>query len=180
MKDQDILDFWFSEEMRSRWFSSTPELDLEIKQRFEDCWIAACDGKLDSWAATANGALGLIIVLDQFPLNMYRGTAESFASEAKAIQITRIAVTEGLDRQLEPERQAFMYMPLMHSESMEDQNHSVELFEKPGLESSSRFAKHHREIIQRFGRFPHRNALLGRISTDAEIAYLNSKEAFLG
>lgn len=178
--DQDVLSFWFSDEIRPRWFSSTPELDQEITRRFERHWTAGFSGQLDGWKARPAGSLALVIVLDQFPLNMYRGAAKSFASESQAINVAHDAVSRAQDKLLEPEQQAFLYMPFMHSESVEDQEISVALFDKPGLEHALRFARHHRDIIARFGRFPHRNAILGRDSTEAEIAYLDSKEAFRG
>lgn len=177
---KEVLSFWFSDEMRSRWFASTPELDQEIKRRFEAHWQAAVAGQLNDWKHSAEGSLALVIVLDQFPLNMYRGQAKSFSSEAQAIEVAAQAVSHAQDHILEAEQQAFLYMPFMHSESLKDQDQSVALFNKAGLDHSFRFAKHHRDIIVRFGRFPHRNAILGRTSTDAEIEYLNSKEAFTG
>ena len=176
----DSLDFWFNTPMRSRWFRSTPELDDQILERFEPLWQRAIDGGLAGWQQTAEGCLALAIVLDQFPLNMYRGQARAFASEAQAIGVTLHATAQGFDRQLPNDRVAFLYIPLMHSENLAHQDRSVRLFEAAGLESNARFARHHRELIRRFGRFPHRNAVLGRSSTPQEQAYLASKEAFTG
>ena len=175
-----ILAFWFAPEMNKRWFRSTEALDTEIRDRFEPTWRAAADGRLHDWAHSADGALALVIVLDQFPLNMYRDTARSFATEAEAIRVTRDALRHGLDRQLPGARKAFLYMPLMHSEELVDQDESVRLFAAAGLSDNLRFARHHRELIRRFGRFPHRNAILGRDSTPEELEYLASKSAFTG
>jgi len=175
-----VIDFWFADDMRARWFNADEALDAQIRTRFESTWQAACAKQLDAWSETARGALALTIVLDQFPLNMYRGTARSFATEAEAIRISRDAVRRGLDRRMPGERQAFLYMPLMHSEELADQDECVRLFAAAGLSDNLRFARHHRELIRRFGRFPHRNAILGRVSTPEELEYLDSKEAFTG
>jgi uncharacterized protein (DUF924 family) len=177
---KDILDFWYAEEMRSKWFASTPQLDAAIKEQFEPIWEAALRGELDDWLNSADGCLALAIILDQLPLNMFRGTAKRFASEAKSRDAARHAIGQGFDKQIDPARLAFLYMPFMHSENLADQDLSVELFEAAGLENNLRFAKHHREIVRRFGRFPHRNAILGRAGTPEELDYLHSKEAFKG
>lgn len=177
---QDILEFWYSERMRQRWFASTPELDAEIRLKYENLWHQAANGELDAWKKTPEGCLALVIVLDQFPLNMFRGRPESFSTEKKAVETAKYALTQGHDRKTPGDRLAFLYMPLMHSENPDDQDLSVRLFEQANLESNLRFARHHRELIRRFGRFPHRNAILGRESSKEEIEYLNSREAFLG
>ena len=176
----DILDYWFAEAMRTKWFASTPQLDTAIKEQFEPVWEAAVNGEFDDWRNSADGCLALVIILDQFPLNMYRGSAKSFASEARSRDIARHAIEQGFDKQIDPTRLAFLYMPFMHSEALADQDLSVQLFAAAGLENNLRFAQHHREIIRRFGRFPHRNAILGRVSTAEELDYLNSKEGFKG
>jgi uncharacterized protein (DUF924 family) len=175
-----VIDYWFAEPMRRCWFRSTPELDAQIRERFEAVWRQAAAGELCAWMQTAQGSLALAIVLDQFPLNMFRGRARSFATEAQAIEVALHAIDRGFDRLLPREQLAFLYMPLMHSEDLEHQERSVHLFEAAGLESNVRFARHHRDLIRRFGRFPHRNAILGRPSTAEEQAYLASKEAFSG
>jgi uncharacterized protein (DUF924 family) len=176
----EILNFWFSEKIKAYWFNSTSEIDQEITQKFESVWKLAAEGKLDEWRNTADSCLALIIVLDQFPLNMFRNQAKSFSTEAKAIEMAEYAVAHKFDQQLSNEKLTFLYMPFMHSENLAHQNRSVALFAAAELETNLQFAHHHRDIIQRFGRFPHRNAILGRDSTDAEIEYLNSKQAFLG
>lgn len=175
-----ILDFWYTEPASQHWFQSTPELDRLIRERYQALWQQAREGGLDSWKDTPEGCLALAIVLDQFPLNMFRGQPESFATEQQAIGVSRHAVDQGFDRQIPKERLAFLYMPLMHSESLDDQDRSIALFEAAGLEDNLRFARHHREIVRRFGRFPHRNAILGRASSEEELRWLESDEAFKG
>lgn len=175
-----IINFWYAPENRPLWFKSTPDFDAVIKKRFENTWQNASKGKLKHWLVSPEGYLALAIVLDQFPLNMYRGQALSFATLEQAIRISRDAVDKSIDQQLVPEMRVFLYMPLMHSERLEDQKLSVELFSRSSLLDNLRFARHHRALIERFGRFPHRNELIGRVSTPEEIAYLTSKEAFRG
>jgi len=177
---EDIIEFWFSERVQPYWFQSTPELDQEIKQRFENTWLQASGNALDCWSHTAKGALALAILLDQFPLNMYRGLAKCFQSEAKAIEITKHAIQQGFDKEIANDKLMFLYMPLMHSESIDDQNLSVTLFTQAGLSNNIRFAKHHQALIEKYGRFPHRNKILGRSSTADELRYLASPEAFTG
>lgn len=177
---QEILDFWYSKPISDHWFQSTPEIDQEITKRYEALWGRAAWGELDSWRATAEGCLALCIILDQFPLNMYRGDAQAFATEQQAVAITKYAIEQGFVEQLDQEKVAFLLMPLMHSEHMSDQDLAVEWFAKLELEGNLRFAQHHRDIVHRFGRFPHRNEALGRISSPEEQDYLNSKEAFTG
>lgn len=175
-----ILDFWYTEPMRSSWFSSTPALDADIRARFESVWLAAAEKRLEDWKNSPQGCLALVIVLDQLPLNMFRGEAKSFSTEQQAVEICKLAIARGYDREIAPERLGFLYMPLMHSENLLDQDLSVQMFEQAGLEGNVRFARHHRDLIRRFGRFPHRNAILGRESSREELEYLGSKEAFLG
>jgi len=177
---EQVIGFWFAETVRPLWFRSTPAFDQSISEEFMDSYQAAMAGRLMDWQATAQGALALVIILDQFPLNIFRGQAESFASEAMARTVTRLAIDRQFDQQLTDEQKAFLYMPLMHSEDLLDQEQSVILYETAGLKDNLRFAKHHQEIIQKFGRFPHRNTILGRKSSEVELQYLQSKEAFLG
>lgn len=175
-----ILGYWYSERIKSKWFNSTKELDEEIKNKFEAVWKNAIRGEYKHWCDQAEGCLALAIIFDQLPLNMFRGEMESFSTEAMAIKIAKEAVNKGFDKVLSKEQVIFLYMPLMHSENIEDQNLSVKLFEEAGLTENARFARHHRDIVQRFGRFPHRNAILQRESSQAETDYLTSKEAFKG
>ncbi|KPJ93506.1 MAG: hypothetical protein AMJ53_07125 [Gammaproteobacteria bacterium SG8_11] len=176
----EIVSFWFSEPVKKLWFNSTPEFDAELKDKFLYIVERAERGEMDHWAEQAHGALALAIILDQFPLNIFRHQARSFATEAKARQVAGHAIANGLDQTLSNEQKVFLYLPFMHSENLEDQDKSVELFESAGLSENLRYAKHHRDIVRRFGRFPHRNKILGRQSTTEEVAYLTSKEAFLG
>lgn len=183
MSDADpgqVLQFWFAERVRPLWFDSTPEFDAEVRARFLATWEAAARGELDHWAQTPDGAVALAIVLDQFPLNMFRGRPEAFATEAQALAVTRTAIARGDDAQLPDAYKTFLYMPLMHSEDLADQDQSVELYTRADLRDSLTWAIHHRELIRRFGRFPHRNEALGRQSSPEERAYLDSPEAFLG
>lgn len=180
MQPADIIQYWFTPPLPQHWFNSTPALDTEIRERFASIWEQAQAGKLDDWKNSAEGCLALCIILDQFPLNMFRGEARSFSTEQQAVGVCKHAVAQGLDQQLPAEQRMFIYMPLMHSENMADQDESVRLFAAAGLEGNARFAEHHRHIVERFGRFPHRNAILGRESSPAELEYLSSKEAFTG
>lgn len=174
-----LLDFWFSDAARPHWFGATAEFDRELAQRFGALHRRAAAGALDDWAGTADGALALVLLLDQCSRNLHRGRAEAYASDAHARRIARDAIAQGFDHQLESEGRAFLYLPFMHSESLEDQEYSVRLFVEAGLDNA-RYALHHRDIIRRFGRFPHRNGALGRASTAEERAYLASDEAFRG
>jgi len=177
---KDILDFWFTKPMSNHWFNSSPEIDQQISDIFEATWERAKAEEFDGWKSTAEGCLALCILLDQFPLNMFRGTAKSFSTEQQAVEIAKYAIDKGFDDGIRNKRVAFLYMPLMHSENMDDQNLAVSCFKKAKLDDNLRFAKHHRGIVEKFGRFPHRNIALGRISSDAEIEYLNSDVAFTG
>lgn len=177
---QEIIDFWFTPPMNQHWFTSTEQIDTDIRSRYEALWQSAQTDTLTDWQTTPEGCLALCIVLDQFPLNMFRNSPLAFSTEAKAIEICKHAITRQWDKQLPLVQRAFLYMPLMHSENMADQEQSVALYEASGLDDNARFARHHRDIVARYGRFPHRNALLGRTSTADEIDYLNSPEAFTG
>ncbi len=180
MKPSDIINYWFSEPMQKHWFSSTPAIDQAIKNKFENTWINTARGEHDEWVNDPEGCLALAIILDQFPLNMYRGEARSFETEQKAIEVTLLAISKNFDKQLVKERLPFLLIPLMHSENIENQNLSVKLFKAHQLIHNMEFAEHHREIIKKFGRFPHRNIILGRESTKLEIEYLSSRKAFKG
>ncbi|MBC8508845.1 MAG: DUF924 domain-containing protein [Chloroflexi bacterium] len=169
---EDIIDFWFSDEARNKWFNSTPEFDDLLRGRYEKTWGLARAETYDHWEDEARGALALIIILDQFPLNMFREDARQYSTEDHARRIARHAIDAGLDKKLSKMQQAFVYLPFMHSESLEDQNLAVELYQQAGLTDNLGYAQHHRGVIQRFGRFPHRNQALGRVSTDEEIEYL--------
>jgi uncharacterized protein (DUF924 family) len=177
---RELIEFWFSEETSKHWFNSTKKFDQTLIDTYEDTWVEARQGKLDHWRQTAAGSLALIIVLDQLPLNMFRGQAKCFSTEAHSREVARTAIKKDFDQELPSNQKSFMYMPFMHSEDLDDQAMAVKLFNKPGLEGNYRFARHHYNIVERFGRFPHRNKILGRKSSDAEIEYLNSREGFQG
>jgi len=176
----ELVDFWFSERVRPLWFNSTEAFDAELRERYLSTYRAALKGELAHWAETAQGALALVICLDQLPLNMFRHRPECFAGEALSRQIADAAIAQGFDQALEDAHKAFLYLPFMHSEDLTDQDRSLELFERAGLTDNLRWVKHHRDIVRRFGRFPHRSAILGRDSTPEERAYLASDEAFQG
>lgn len=175
-----IINFWYSDRIKSQWFNSTKELDQEIKDNYEHVWKNAIRGEYKHWKKNAEGCLALAIIFDQFPLNMFRGDVESFSTEGMAVKVAKNSVKNGFDDKLNKNQVAFLYMPLMHSENIEDQNLSVSLFEKAGLADNLKFAKHHRDIVKQFGRFPHRNKILQRQSSQDEIDYLNSEQAFTG
>ncbi|OOZ34500.1 DUF924 family protein [Solemya velesiana gill symbiont] len=176
----EIIDFWFSERVKKQWLSSTEALDKEIRDRYQALWRKAAAGELDDWQDSPLGSLALVIIMDQFPLNMFRNQATSFSMEQKAVEITCQGIETGQHQELEKEHLSFLFMPLMHSEDLEMQDLSVKLYREHGLDSNLKFAEHHRDLIKRFGRFPHRNRILGRTSTIEEERYLQSHEAFLG
>ena len=177
---QEIVEFWFSDEVKSKWFKSTPEFDQQLRDKYEKLWQQGVDGELESWTESPEGCLALVILFDQLPLNMFRGEQKCFETEQLSRNVADLAILRGFDQQLTDAQKGFLYMPFMHSEKLEDQVRSIELFEKAGLQENLRFAHHHHGIVEKFGRFPHRNAILGRDSTAEEIDYLNSKEAFTG
>lgn len=166
-----ILAFW-REAGRERWYKRSDAFDAEVRRRFLALWQRAVAGELASWEDSDEGALALIIVLDQFPRNMFRGTPEAFASDPLAREVARRAIDRGVDRRIDPILLEFLYLPLMHSEHLPDQLHCVALFENTDNAENLKYAREHADIIQRFGRFPHRNRLLGRDSTAEERAFL--------
>lgn len=171
---EDILNFWFSDEVKPKWFVKDSDFDNEIKEKFLSLYEQAVAGKLDSWSETANGALALVILLDQFSRNLHRGSPKSYAADAKAAGLIKQALEAGVDQQLPTtEHRLFMYLPLMHSEDLADQKLCVKLFNEAGFdENGKEYARQHMVIIERFGRFPHRNEVLGRESTPEEIEFL--------
>ncbi len=178
MAPEDIITFWFSPDSRKYWFQSTPSFDEDIRHRFEVIWRESLEGGHDDWKKTPEGALALVILFDQFPLNMFRDRPESFQTGALSRQVAGEAIEAGFDKQLADEQKAFMYLPYMHSETLAGQDRSIELFEQAGLVKNLRWAHGHRKIVQRFGRFPHRNKILGRKSTAKELEWLASPEGF--
>lgn len=180
IQPEDVIRFWYSEPMSKHWFNSTPEVDTLISEKYEALWFLGQEDKLNNWKQTPQGCLALILLFDQFPLNMFRGKPASFSTELRSIEIALYGIEHAFDKQLPQSQLSFFYMPLMHSERMSHQNLSVEKFEEAGLKNNARFARHHRNIVEKFGRFPHRNTILQRESTQAEVDYLNSKDAFKG
>jgi uncharacterized protein (DUF924 family) len=184
MTDEDVLAFWFEgdpNQWRKRWFEADEKFDAEIAERFGLALDAARDGALDRWASTADGTLALVIVLDQFGRNIHRGSMLAYAGDAHARRIARSAVTGGADRHLTPVQRVFLYLPFEHSEDRADQDLSVELFDRlagtPELTDAVAYAHRARETFRRFGRFPHRNVILGRTSTPEEAAFLAERAA---
>jgi len=172
MKPSDVVTFWTEAGPRA-WYKKSKAFDAQIRERFEALHHAAARGELDDWAKTAEGALALLLLLDQFPRNLYRGSPHAFATDPLARKIARAAVDQGFDRQVAPELRQFFYLPFEHSEYLEDQDHGVALCDATGDAELARWARIHRDIIHRFGRFPHRNGSLGRAPSEAEQAFLN-------
>lgn len=174
---QEILHFWFLESKPAQWFQKNEEFDTLIRERFATIVAMARDGLCDGWIDTAEGALALCIVLDQFPRNIFRNSPAAFASDDDALRVAVQAVAKGLDQILPPQRRRFLYLPFGHSECLADQDKSVALF--AGMKDEDpmayEYALRHRDIIQRFGRFPQRNAALERPSSPEEILYLEQK-----
>lgn len=171
---QAILDFWFKETSPKLWWAKSDEFDQQIGKRFGTLHQAACRCELEGWRDTAAGRLAEIIVLDQFSRNIYRDRPAAFAQDALALALAQTAVAVGADAELDPTRRAFLYLPYMHSESLQIHTQAVKLFSQPGLEGNLDFELRHKAIIDRFGRYPHRNAILGRPSTLEEAAFLQT------
>lgn len=190
-----IHTFWFgtnamddaqiAQARSSLWWSKDPVTDAAMRDRFSDTVAAAAEGRLDHWSVSPQGRLSLILLTDQFPRNIYRDTPRAFAFDAQAAAWCREGLQRDDHHRLRPIERVFFYLPLEHAESMEDQERGVALFtelqatvppaQRPAFDSFLRFAERHRDIIRRFGRFPHRNAILGRASTPEEIAFLMEK-----
>jgi uncharacterized protein (DUF924 family) len=171
---RQVLDFWFAPANRPRWFKTDPAFDDEIRRRFEAVHERAEAGRLAPWQNTPEGSLALVLCLDQFPRNMYRGTPRAFASDAKARAVADWAIDRGFDLRFKDiNERLFFYLPFEHSENLEDQIRSCELVKARCADPEFvRYAVAHRDVIARFGRFPHRNAILGRPSTPEEEEYL--------
>lgn len=168
----DILSFWFDETTPQSWFTKDPDFDLLIRERFLEIYQAAAAGELFAWRDQAGGRLAEIIILDQFPRNIFRDQPEAFATDALALILAQEAVACGSLDALPTLQQPFLIMPYMHSESVLVHEQAVALFTRPGLEYNLDFEYKHKAIIDRFGRYPHRNAILGRPSTPDEEAFL--------
>ena len=172
MKAQDILDFWFSPSTQPFWFAKSDDFDQQLHRRFSEILVQATQAELYTWRDTAEGRLAEIIVLDQFSRNLYRDQAAAFAQDAQALSLAQEVIHLGLDTTLRPEQRSFLYMPYMHSESKLIHEEALKLFEALGNPINLDFEKKHKVIIDRFGRYPHRNAILGRESTAEEIEFL--------
>jgi len=172
INEQTVLDFWFSELSPKQWWVKDPQLDREIERRFGAVHAAACAGELYHWRVSARGRLAEIIVLDQFSRNIYRDSGRAFAADPLALVLAQEAVVADADAGLAVSECLFLYMPYMHSESLLIHDEALRLFARPGLEDNLNFDHRHRDIIARFGRYPHRNALLGRESTAEELEFL--------
>ena len=170
----EIIDFWFGEETKARWYDSTKAFDELCRERFGELNTKAGAGELGNWEESAEGALALCILLDQMPRNLCRGTAMAFATDAKAVEVASRAIERGFDQELDLEQRKFLYMPFMHSERLADQERSVAIAKALGDEKMLHYANDHADIIRRFGRFPHRNAILGRESMPEEQAFLEA------
>lgn len=185
----EILTFWLgteqlpSEAVQERWWRKDPAFDDEIRRRFGATLERAIEGELDGWAETARGALALVLVLDQFSRNLFRGDARTWAQDERCVALAEAALEFRADRELTPHQRVFLYMPFMHAEDPAQQERCLALFEqlaasapsgpiRDQLDRNVAFARMHRDIIARFGRFPHRNAILGRTSTPAELEFL--------
>ncbi|MFQ5954810.1 MAG: DUF924 family protein [Kiloniellales bacterium] len=173
----EILDFWFALEAEARWFETDAAFDQEIGERFRADYERAAGGGLADWQSSPEGVLALILLLDQFPRNMFRGTARAFATDDAAAEVAERAIADGFDHGLSAAQCRFLYMPFQHSESLARQRRSVELFRRLNLPKSLDYAERHLRVIERFGRFPHRNKTLGRTSTPEEEAFLAGPNA---
>lgn len=181
---EGVLAFWFGgvagDDFKSRnrvWFGKDEALDGAIRSRFAALHADAAAGRRTAWEADPRGALALVVVLDQFPRNMFRGTPEAFATDPLALAVAKRAIDRGFDRLLRPVERLFLYLPFEHSEVLAEQERSVALVGTLGDPGTLDYAKRHRDIVARFGRFPHRNAILGRMSTPEEAAFLRKPES---
>lgn len=168
-----VLRFWFGDLKRADWFAKSDDLDRTLAQRFAGTYEAVSAAPLDALLPAANEALAAVIVLDQIPRNIFRGTPRAFDADGKARNLTRAAIAAGHDLSLGLHERLFLYLPLEHSEDMADQEMAVDLISALGDAEYTRYAIAHRAIVARFGRFPHRNAILGRASTPEEAAFLS-------
>ena len=166
---RDVLKFWFG--LRpEQWWSGEPELDHRIRQSFLKLWYEKRQLPLDAFLTDPLTAAAAVILFDQFPRNMFRGHADAYSTDHIALGIATEAVDRGFDEELAPDERKFLYMPFQHSENLDDQNRAFLLFTALGDDEQIKYSKHHREIIEKFGRFPHRNAILGRASRPDEVA----------
>ena len=169
---EEVLKFWFDELSPDDWFEGEEAVDSHIRERFQELHEALREQVPEIWRSSARGCLAAVIVLDQFPRNMYRGTSRAFAADGAAHSLAKEALMRGFDRELPIDERKFLYLPFEHSENPADQVRSIELFGSLENELDLYYARRHKEIIDRFGRFPHRNAVLGRISSPEEIEFI--------
>ena len=164
----DVLKYWFALD-KEQWWRGGPELDQQIRDRFLDLWEEKRQLPASEFLGHPLTALAGVILFDQFPRNMFRGHADQFSTDPLALAIAKGAVDAGIDDRLEPKERGFLYMPFQHSEDLDDQKRSLLLFTRLGDEEQLKYAKLHHDVIERFGRFPHRNAMLGRAPRPAEV-----------
>lgn len=169
---ETVLNFWFNELTPKDWFVKSDDIDASITDRFSGLHLALSRGVGDEWRATPEARLALIIVFDQFPRNIYRGSPLAFATDGLALKEAKAALAVGADKAIAEDRRIFFYMPFEHAEDIAEQERCVALFEALGNANYLDYANQHRDIIARYGRFPHRNPILGRASTAEEKAYL--------
>ena len=169
---QDVLQFW-ADAGPDRWFAKSDAFDAQCNA-YEILHHAAARGELSAWERTAEGALALVLLLDQIPRNIYRGSAHAFATDGLALMVARKAIQAGFDQATPMPARIFFYLPFEHAEDLQAQRQAVSLFEAAGVEGYTKYARIHLDIIERFGRFPHRNAALGRVTTPAEQAFLDA------
>jgi uncharacterized protein (DUF924 family) len=174
---QEIIEFWFNEIDSSKWFVKDTRFDEEIRSRFFDVHNQAINGELWTWRSSPLGSLAEIIILDQFSRNMYRDKAESFLYDPLALALSQSAISSGIDCHLNALQRGFLYMPFMHSESLKIHEEALSLFTKLGIKASLDFELKHKKIIERFGRYPHRNEIIGRHSTPEEQVFLLQPES---
>jgi len=170
---QNVIAFWRAAGP-DKWFTKDASFDAECRRLFLPSYRAAAAGELAHWEDSPEGALALLILLDQMPRNMFRGTPQAFATDAQALALAGRAISRGYDQQFDPPERGFFYLPLMHSEHMPDQERCVALYRAAGDDYGLKYAEDHADIIRRFGRFPHRNAILGRQTTPDEQAFLDA------
>jgi len=175
---QDVLSFWFDELTREQWFNTFPEVDDAIQTRFTATHSAASRGELFEWRETPDGRLAEIIVLDQFSRNMFRQDPRSFAYDTLALVLAQEAIAAGDDQRIAQDRKAFLYLPFMHAESLAMHEIAEKLFDGPGMENNLKSLRSHTQVLQRFGRYPHRNAVLERQSTADELEFLKNGRGF--
>ena len=169
---EEILNFWFIECKPEQWFKKNEDFDRMIEKNFSSTIEDAIEGKLDSWEETETGCLALIILLDQFTRNVFRDTPRAFAGDERALALSKLCFNKDYLTNLDIHRRQFMLMPMMHSENLAVQDAALPLFKKYASEKDYEYAEKHRDIIARFGRFPHRNVILGRKSTNEELEFL--------